>query len=77
MNLKDLAQIYTDLVRAEKEIPEEELRAKEEINALRTKYHEMLMEKMREEKVEFFDRYDATRKAFEILQNQKGHKVSA
>ena len=74
MNLIEAAQIYTDLVKAEEEIPEEELHAKEEINSLRTKYHELLMAKMREEKIEFFDRFDATRKAFEIMWKHHGQK---
>lgn len=67
MTLRDIAEIYTDLVTTEEGIPEEEYRAKEELHALRTKYHELLMEKMREENVDFADRFDATRKAFEIL----------
>ena len=47
MSLIEIAKIYTDLVKAEREIPEEEHRAKDQINALRTKYHEALMAKMR------------------------------
>lgn len=69
MNLREIAEIYTDIVRAEGEIPEEECRAKEEMNALRTKYHELLMEKMREEKMYISDRFDATRKAFELIRD--------
>jgi hypothetical protein len=67
MSLVEIAQIYIDLVKAEEEIPEEEHRAKEEINALRTKYHQMLMDKMREEKIDFSDRFDAAHKAFELI----------
>ncbi|MBI4212086.1 MAG: hypothetical protein HY540_05550 [Deltaproteobacteria bacterium] len=69
MNLREIAEIYTDLVKAEEEIPNEEYRAKEELNALRTKYHEIFMAKMREENVEFSDRFDATRKAFELVRS--------
>jgi len=68
MTLSALALIYTDLVKAEQEIPEHEYHAKECLNALRSKYHNLLMDKMREEKVEFYDRFDATRKAFELIQ---------
>ena len=68
MTLIEIAKIYTDLVQAENKIPEGEYRAKDEINALRTKYHQILMEKMREEGIPFSDRFDAMNKAFEIVQ---------
>ena len=72
MTLFDLAQKYTDLVQLEKEILAEEHHAKDQANALRTKYHELLMQKMREEKIDFADRFDAMHKAFEIVnQNSK------
>ena len=70
MSLVEIAKIYTDLVKAEREIPEEEYRAKDQINALRTKYHEVLMEKMKEEGIQFSDRFDATNKAFELIQSE-------
>ncbi len=73
MNLIETARIYTDLVKAEREIPEEEYHAKDEINALRTKYHEMLMAKMREEGMYFSDRFDATNKAFELIKKEQLH----
>ena len=44
MSLLEFAQIYVDLVKAEELIPEEEWKAKEEINSLRTKYHDILMD---------------------------------
>ncbi len=68
MNAHEIAQIYIDLVNAEKEIPEEEHCAKDQINALRTKYHNILMDQMREEGIEFLDRFDATRKAYDLIQ---------
>ena len=67
MSLVEIAQIYTDLVSAENEIPEEEFRAKEQINILRTKYHDLLMDRMREEGIDFADRFDAARKAYELI----------
>ncbi len=70
MSLIEIAQVYVDLVRLEKEIPAEERKAKDQANALRTKYHELLMQKMREEKIEFADRFDAMHKAFEIVNNR-------
>jgi len=71
MTLIEIAYIYTDLVKAEREIPQSECRAKDEINALRSKYHQILMNKMREEGIEFCDRFDATTKAFQIINKQQ------
>mgnify|MGYP001560004443 CR=1 FL=1 len=71
MTLLEIAQIYTDLVNLEKEISEQEFQAKDRANALRTKYHELLMTKMREEHIEFSDRFDAMSKAFELVRSQK------
>lgn len=70
MTLIEVAQIYTDLVKAEREIPEQEFHAKDQMNALRTKYHQLLMEKMRQEGITFSDRFDAANKAFELIHNQ-------
>jgi hypothetical protein len=67
MTLFEVAQIYTDLVKAEREIPEIEHCAKDQLNALRTKYHELLMEIMRRGGIDFVDRFDASRQAFEIV----------
>ena len=72
MNLIQIAKIYVDLVKAEQEIPKEEYHAKDQINALRTKYHEALMAKMREEGIDFSDRFDASHKAFELIK-EKAH----
>jgi hypothetical protein len=67
MNLIEIAQIYTDLVKLEKEMGEQDFENKDQLCALRTIYHEILMAKMREERVEFSDRFDATNKAFELV----------
>ena len=58
-------------VGAEMEIPEAEHRAKDKINALRTKYHELLMAKMREERIGFSDRFDAANKAFDLVREEE------
>ena len=71
MTVLEIAKIYTDLVKAEREIPEAEPQAKERINALRTKYHEMLMAKMREERIDFSDRFDAAAKAFDLIRDEE------
>jgi hypothetical protein len=71
MTVLEIAKIYTDLVKAEREIPEAEHQAKDKINALRTKYHELLMAKMREERIGFSDRFDAAAKAFELVREEE------
>ena len=67
----EVAKIYTDLVKAERQVPEEERHAKERMNALRTKYHEILMTKMREERIDFSDRFDAAAKAFDLVREEE------
>lgn len=68
----EIAQIYTDLVKLERGIPAKEFRAKDQANALRTKYHQLFMEKMRLEGIPFSDRFDAANKAFELIK-EKAH----
>lgn len=70
MTLIEIEKIYTDLVKAENKIPAEEYHAKDQINALRTKYHQLLMEKMRQEGIPFSDRFDAINKAFNLVQKE-------
>lgn len=67
MTLIEIAKIYTDLVLVDSQIPESENVSKEEVGVLRTKYHQMLMDKFREEGIEFSDRSDAMNKAFELV----------
>ena len=71
MTVLEIARVYTDLVKAEREIPESERLAKEKVNALRTKYHEILMAKMREERIDFSDRFDAAAKAFDLVREEE------
>ena len=73
MKLLEIAKIYTDLVNADNEIPDIEYSAKEVIATLRTKYHNILMEQMQIEGIEFIDRFDATRIAFEIVKKKDIH----
>ena len=78
MTLVEIAQVYTDLVSLDDHIPEDEHISKEEISSLRSKYHQILMDKMTEEGIYYCDRYDAMRKAFELINTQTsiadGHK---
>ena len=72
MTLIEIAKIYTELVEAENKIPDTEFIAKDEVNALRTKYHQLFMDKLNEEVIEFADRFDAMNKAFDLAK-QKLH----
>ncbi len=70
MTLVEIARIYTDLVKVENDIPESEHIAKDEVNSLRSKYHQMLMDKLREDGIEFADRFDAMNIAFELVKKE-------
>jgi len=69
MNLIEIARIYTDLIKVHDEIPDSEYVAKEEVGGLRSKYHQMLMDKMSEDGLEFVDRFDAMNRAFELIKD--------
>ena len=71
MTLFEIAKIYTDLVMVDNSIPEGEYIAKDEIGALRTKYHQLFMDKLEEEGIEFSDRFDAMNKVFELVEVEK------
>ena len=73
MKLLEIAQIYTDLVNADNEIPDIEYHAKDLIATLRTKYHNILMEQMQKEGIEYIDRFDAARIAFELVNKENIH----
>lgn len=70
MTLIEIARIYTDLVTTENSIPESEPIAKDEINALRTQYHQILMDKMRDEGIAFSDRFEAMHIAFDLVEKE-------
>lgn len=71
MTLVEIARIYTDLVNLDDQIPPNEHIAKDEVSVLRSRYHDMLMDRLQAEGIEFVDRFDATRKAFEIVKKEE------
>ena len=77
MNLIEIAKIYTELVALDDSIPSAEHIAKDEIGALRTKYHQMFMDKLEEEGIEFSDRFEAMNRAFEIVKKESMLQKSA
>jgi hypothetical protein len=70
MTLIEIARIYTDLVNTDNEIPESEHIATDEVATLRSKYHQLLMDKLREEGVEFSDRFEAMHIAFDLVKRE-------
>ena len=70
MTLLEICQIYTDLVNTDSEIPDNEYCAKDLVGALRSKYHNILMEQMRIDGIVFIDRFDAARKAFDLVKSE-------
>ena len=70
MTLIEIARIYTDLVLIDNSIPESEHIAKDGIGELRTKYHQMFMDKLEEEGIAFSDRFDALNRAFELVKSE-------
>ena len=77
MTLIEIARIYTDLVDLDNQIPDAEHTSKEEVGSLRSKYHQILMDKMTEEGIEYADRFDAMNKAFELIHAQQGGAADA
>jgi hypothetical protein len=69
MTLLEIAQIYTDLVHVDNQIPDDEPISKDQVSALRSKYHQVLMDKLREEGIKFSDRFEAMDIAFEIIKS--------
>ena len=77
MTVVEIARIYTDLVNLDDKVPQNELIAKDEIGELRTRYHQLLMDKFREEGIEFVDRFDAMRKVFNIIMNEETREITS
>lgn len=71
MTLQEIAQIYTDLVQTDNQIPDSEHVSKEEVGILRSKYHQIFMDKLNEEGVEYSDRFDAMNIAFEMVKSSR------
>lgn len=68
MTLKEAAEIYTDIIKLEESgcIAEN---MKNEIMCLRSKYHQIFMDLLRENNIEFSNRFEATQKAFELIRS--------
>ncbi len=67
MTPHEIAQIYVDLVRLEESLAPDQWQAREEVTLLRSKYHDLLGDVFRQAGIHCADRFDAARKAFELI----------
>ena len=67
MTPREAAQIYVDLVRLEESLSQDQWQARQEVGILRSKYHDFLTQALRESGVVCADRFEATRRAFELV----------
>lgn len=63
----EAAQIYVDLVRLEESLASDQWQAREEVTALRSKYHDLLASTFREAGISCADRFEVARRAFELV----------
>ncbi len=66
MKLNEAAWIYVDLVRLEESLASDQHQARQEVSALRSKYHDLLADAMRVAGISFADRFEVNRYAFEL-----------
>lgn len=67
MTLKEAAQIYIDLVRLEESLGPDQHQALEEVNLLRSKYHDLFAQALREAGIPCADRFEAASRVFELV----------
>ena len=67
MTLREAAEIYVDLVRLEESLAPDQWQAREEVTALRSKYHDFFTQTLRQSGISCTDRFEATRRAFELI----------
>ena len=70
MTPREVATIYVDLVRLEESLAPDQWQAREEVTLLRSKYHDLLSDVFRQAGIPVADRFEATRKAFELVAEQ-------
>ncbi len=64
----EAARIYVDLVRLEEALSQEDWRARQEVTILRSKYHDLFSDVLRQVGVICADRFEATRRAFDLVE---------
>ncbi len=74
MTPREVAQIYVDLIRLEESLAPDQWQARQEVTALRSKYHDLLTDAFRAAGIPITDRFEATRKAFELVNEPSPHE---
>lgn len=67
MTLKEAAQIYVDLIHLEESLAPDQHQAKQEVSALRSKYHDLFTQALRATGISWADRLETTTRAFELV----------
>ena len=73
MTPHEAARIYVDLVRLEESLGPDQEHARQEVTVLRSKYHDLLTDIFRQAGIPIADRFEATRKAFELVAEVSHH----
>jgi hypothetical protein len=67
VTLREAARIYVDLVRLEERLSPDDWQGRQELSAFRSKYHDLFSEQLRRSGIVCSDRFEATRRAFELV----------
>lgn len=67
MTVREAAQIYVDLIHLEESLAPDQHQAKQEVSALRSKYHDLFTQALRAADISCNDRFEATARAFELV----------
>ena len=67
MTLQEAAQVDVDLIGLEESLAPDQHQAKQEVSALRSKYHDLFSQALRESGISCADRFEATSRAFELV----------
>ena len=67
MTLIEAAKIYVDLIRLEESLAPDQHQARQEIGALRSKYHDLFTQVLGASGISCADRFEATSRAFELV----------
>ncbi len=74
MTPREAARIYVDLVRLEESIPQQDWHSRQEVTMLRSKYHDIFSDVLRQAGIACADRFEATRRAFELVEESSSSR---
>jgi hypothetical protein len=70
MTLIEAAHIYVDLIRLEESFTPDQEQARQELSVLRSKYHDLFSDLLRQAGIHCADRFEATRPAFQLVSEE-------